>query len=46
MQWCLAFFIGGVSVVGHLLVSRAVVIFAKILVFKGMHVGGVAEQGK
>jgi hypothetical protein len=44
--WHLAFFIGGVSGVRHLSVSRAVAILAKALVFKGVRVGGVAEQGE
>jgi hypothetical protein len=42
----LAFFIGGVRAVRHLLVSRAVAILAKALVFEGVCVGGVAEGGE
>ena len=42
----MAFFIGGVRAVRHLSVSRAVVILAKALMFKGMCVGGVAERGE
>ena len=40
------FFIGGVRAVRHLSVSRAVVIFAKALMFEGVCVGGVAERGE
>ena len=46
MRQCLALFIGGVSIVRHLLVNRAVVIHAKALVFKGLCVGGMVEQGE